>query len=87
MSRVPVPSMGRIVLFGDYEKRGDAPTFRPAIVLSVDDQDPTIISLRLFDEKDTDAGGLPVFGGVRYGEGMAGCWWWPPRVDGTMVVG
>lgn len=86
MSRVPVPSMGRIVLFGDYEHRGCPPTVRPAIVLSVDDQDPDVISLRLFDEKDTDAGGLPVLHNVKYGEGVAGCWWWPPRVDSTMVI-
>ncbi len=87
MSRVPIPSMGRIVLFGDYERREDeTPTVRPAIVLSVDDQDPTFIKLRVFDEKDTDAGGLPAYHRVQYGEGQRGRWWWPSRVDGTMVV-
>lgn len=85
--KVPVPSIGRVVFFGEPGYKGEPMTIRPAIVLVVDSQQPEFVDLRVIDEKDSDAGGLYRLRVVRYGEGKENCWWWPPRVEGVMEVG
>lgn len=101
MKTVPIPSAGRVVLFAQpdvtsyydtsttpaqYRVREGAPFIRPAIITEVDPTQPQCVNLRVIDEKDADASGLPVYKFAWYGEGKAGCWWWPPRVEGVMEV-
>lgn len=99
MKTVPVPSIGRMVLYAEsetysyynaehkkYDRKQVPPTITPAIVLEVDSTTPQRVCLRVFNAKDYDSGGNPYTGWVDYGEGREGHWWWPPRVDGVMEV-
>lgn len=82
MKRVPIPSKGRVVLFSEKAYNGTRSVW-PAVVLHVHSK-PTNIDLMVLG---IDTVGVAVkVRGVFYGENRPGCWWWPPRVEGTMEV-
>jgi hypothetical protein len=84
--KVPVPSVGRIVLVGLQLDSQLGLKTSPAVVLEVHPNAPRLVTVGLLDFRLSNSF-LPVLEGIAYGQNELGCWWWPPRVDETMEVG
>ena len=76
MKTVPKPSKGRTVLFLRLGAEKDDSD--PGVVTAVNPDDPRLVNLALFNGNVRRA--------VPYGFEQQGCWWWPPREEGTMEV-
>lgn len=79
--QVPAPTPGRIVLFQAGVQAW------PAIVVSIDPEDPSRARVAVFDPT-VGPSALPVLTKrhMPYGENMVGFWWWPPKSDAMIEV-